>query len=96
MKESKIDCVEKTNKIQALRFAKDKFETEVASTQKDLEEKKVECIEKNSKIQTLEISEIKLKTEIPNGRFLSFLDILNSAKSMEREACSDDIYMQSV
>ena len=64
LEESKIECVEKTNKIQALRFAKAKFETEVASTQNALDQSKIECVEKTRKIQTLNIAKFRLNTEL--------------------------------
>jgi len=62
--ETKVECVEKTSKIQALEIANVKLETELASTQNALEETEVECFESDKEIQTLEIAKIKLETEL--------------------------------
>ena len=43
----KIECVEKTSKIQALEIEKFRFKAEVSSAQNALEEIKVECFQKN-------------------------------------------------
>ena len=66
--QSKIECAEKTSKIQALKIAKFGLETELASAQKGLEESKVECVEKRSEIQALKIAKIKVETEVTSAQ----------------------------
>ena len=60
----KIECVEKTSKIQALKITKFRLNTELASTQDALEETRVECVESRSEIQALRIAKIKLEKQL--------------------------------
>ena len=66
--ELKIECVEKTRKIQALKITKVRLNTELASTQDALEETRVECVENRSEIQALRIAKIKLETEVSSAQ----------------------------
>ena len=60
----KIECVEKTSKIQALKITKFRLNKELASTHDALEETRVECVESRSEIQALRNAKIKLEKQL--------------------------------
>ena len=64
----KIESVEKTSKIEALKMTKFRWNAELASTQDALEETRVECVENRSEIQALRIAKIKLETEVTSAQ----------------------------
>ena len=64
----KIESVEKTSKIEALKMTNFRWNAELASTQDALEETRVECVENRSEIQALRIAKIKLETEVTSAQ----------------------------
>ena len=64
LEETKVECVEKTSKIQTLEIEKLKLETEITSAQKALEESKAEAKVELEKVEHLLQTEAALKKSL--------------------------------